>query len=136
MWNAFPCVKELGFCYDTSHTNLRDQFYLLKKYNHLLSALHISDNDGAADRHWLPFDGEIDFAEKVLPHLKGTDAPFTMELFSDLKKYPDEQEFLYPAHQCITKLTEDMYKLDGKDDANAEKEKNDLFSLFPPDLKS
>jgi sugar phosphate isomerase/epimerase len=102
----------------------------LEKYNHLLSALHISDNDGAADRHWLPFDGDIDFAEKVLPHLKGKDIPFTMELFSDLKKYPDEQEFLCLAHQRITKLAEDMEKLGETSDTNTEAEKNDLFFPF------
>lgn len=130
VWQAFPGVKELGFCFDTSHANLRDQFFLLEKYNHLLSALHISDNDGAADRHWLPFDGDIDFTSKVLPFLKGKDVPFTMELFSDLKKYPDEQEFLCLAHQRISTLAEDMAKLGEKSDANMEKEKNDLFFPF------
>ena len=128
VWEAFPGVKELGFCFDTSHANLKDQFYLLEKYNDRLSALHISDNDGSADQHRLPFDGNIDFSHKVLPLLKGKDTPFTMELFADTKQYPEEEEFLRIAYERITELAEEMDELEKKSDET--KRKDTIFPFF------
>lgn len=104
VWQEFP-VKELGFCFDTSHANLRDQFYLAEKYNHLLSAYHLADNDGLEDRHWLPFDGEIDF-KRVMPFLKGKGIPYTLELIANKELYPQEQEFLFEAKKRVDKLIE------------------------------
>lgn len=103
VWTEFP-VKELGFCFDTSHANLRNDFYLLEKYSNLLSAYHISDNDGIEDRHWLPFDGIIDY-EKVLPYFRNKDLPYTMELIADKEKYPDEMAFLHEAKKRINRFT-------------------------------
>ena len=131
VWEAFPGVKELGFCFDTSHANLRDQFYLLEKYGDRLSALHISDNDGSGDQHRPPFDGNIDFSNKVLPFLKGNDTPFTMELIADRKQYPDEEDFLRVAYERITKLAEEMDELEKeKDDTSETKKKAPLFPFF------
>ena len=129
VWNAFPGVKELGFCFDTSHANLKDQFYLLEKYGHLLSALHISDNDGSADQHRLPFEGNIDFSNKVLPFLKGNDVPFTMELIANPKQFPEEEEFLRIAHSRIVELAEEMDTIENQPEENTEEEKKNL--LFP-----
>lgn len=106
VWNAFPGVKELGFCFDSSHANLKNQFYLLPKYQHLLTALHLSDNDGSADQHRPPFDGNIDFAEKITPYLIENELPYTMELIADQKRYPDEEAFLKTAHERVTRLLE------------------------------
>lgn len=102
VWQEFP-VKELGFCLDTSHANLRDHFYLMEKYNHLLSAYHLSDNDNMEDRHWLPFDGEIDFS-KIVPFIKDRNIPYTLEVIANKKVYPDEQEFLFEAKKRVDKL--------------------------------
>ena len=115
VWQAFPGVKELGFCFDSSHANLKDQFYLLEDHGNRLSALHLSDNDGSADQHRLPFDGKIDFEKKVLPFLTENDVPFTMELIADRKQYPDEKEFLSSAYQRVTELTEKTEELAGKE---------------------
>lgn len=104
VWNAFPGVAELGFCFDTSHANLKDQFYLLTKYIHLLTALHISDNDGSADQHRPPFDGNINFSQKVTPYLIGNDIPYTMELIADQQRYPEETTFLNTAHERVLRL--------------------------------
>ena len=129
VWQAFPGVKELGFCFDSSHANLKDQFYLLENHGGRLSALHLSDNDGSADQHRLPFDGEIDFENKVLPFLTDNDVPFTMELIADRKQYPDEEEFLRIAYQRITELAEKTKELAGKEKESPPKE-NDLFFPF------
>lgn len=102
-WSAFPDAG-LGFCFDSSHANLRRQFDLLAKHYDKLTALHLSDNDGLKDRHWLPFDGEIDFAARVTPYLKRTDVPYTMELISDTRRYPDERAYLKEAKRRVDRL--------------------------------
>ena len=66
VWQRYP-NEGLGFCFDTSHANLRHQFDLLKDHYDILTALHISDNDGLQDRHWPPFDGIIDYEKLVTP---------------------------------------------------------------------
>lgn len=103
VWQEFP-EDCLGFCFDSSHANLRRHFGLLAKHYDKLTALHLSDNDGLGDRHWLPFDGEIDFASLVTPYLKRTDIPYTMELISNREKYPDAKTFLLEAKQRIDRL--------------------------------
>lgn len=130
VWEAFPGVKELGFCFDTSHANLTDQFHLLANNGERLTALHISDNDGSGDQHRLPFDGNIDFSKKVLPFLTDNDVPFTMELIADPGQYPDEEEFLHLAHQRIVELAEETATLATENDDN-EKNKEEESILFP-----
>ncbi len=103
VWDAFP-REGLGFCFDTSHAQLRDQFDLLKDHHHKLTALHLSDNDGEKDRHWLPFDGVIDFKTQVSPYLSKTTVPYTMELVSDKQKYPDERAYLREARRRLERL--------------------------------
>ncbi|AEE92051.1 Xylose isomerase domain-containing protein TIM barrel [Tepidanaerobacter acetatoxydans Re1] len=51
----------LGLCYDSSHARLNGEEALLEDFGHRLIALHISDNDGQKDRHWLPGNGIIDW---------------------------------------------------------------------------
>lgn len=102
VWREFP-VKELGFCFDTSHSNLRDHFYLLEQYSHLLSAYHLSDNDGIEDRHWLPFDGGIDFT-RVMPFLRDKGIPYTLEVIANKTLYPEEKQFLASAYQKLNQL--------------------------------
>ncbi|HMM06061.1 MAG TPA: TIM barrel protein [Clostridiales bacterium] len=123
VWSAFPGVKELGFCFDTSHANLKDQFYLLQKYQHLLTALHLSDNDGTGDQHRLPFDGTINFAQKVTPYLIDSNLPYTMELIADQSRYPDERTFLKTAFERVTRL------LELEEERIQEEKKNDQMFL-------
>jgi sugar phosphate isomerase/epimerase len=55
----------IKWCYDSSH----DWVYgkaprtLLRTYAHALACLHLSDNDGTYDRHWLPGEGLVDYGE-------------------------------------------------------------------------
>ncbi len=123
VYNAFPGVKELGFCFDTSHANLKDQFYLLQKYQHLLTALHLSDNDGTADQHRPPFDGNIDFSQKVTPYLTGSNLPYTLELIADQSRYPDERTFLKTARERVMRL------LELEEKRKQEEKKNDQMFL-------
>lgn len=56
----------LGFCYDSGHHNVRSQeIDLLGKYGERLMALHLHDNCGTIDQHLLPFDGNIDWSNRM-----------------------------------------------------------------------
>ena len=53
----------VGLCYDIGHARLicgRDHS-LLSRYANRLMALHLHDNDGSADQHRLPFEGDVDW---------------------------------------------------------------------------
>lgn len=53
----------LGFCYDSSHERIctEEVGVLLRRCGSRLKATHLSDCDGALDRHWLPGLGVIDW---------------------------------------------------------------------------
>jgi sugar phosphate isomerase/epimerase len=52
----------LGLCYDSGHGNLTPGgLDRLERLKGRLIALHLHDNDGAADKHWLPFAGTVDW---------------------------------------------------------------------------
>ncbi len=52
-----------GLCYDTSHGRLYEPepFHLLKRFPDRIKCFHVSDNDGEADRHWIPGRGVVDW---------------------------------------------------------------------------
>jgi sugar phosphate isomerase/epimerase len=53
----------LGLCYDSGHGNLRDgDGPLLEEHSDRLISVHLHDNDGVKDRHWIPFRGNVDWA--------------------------------------------------------------------------
>ena len=58
-------APRFGMCYDSSHDFLEEQNRgrILKKYKQRIKALHLSDNDFQADRHWIPGEGEIPLDE-------------------------------------------------------------------------
>jgi sugar phosphate isomerase/epimerase len=57
----------LGLCFDSSHDNLYSgqKFAMMERYHERLLCLHLSDNAGRADDHWLPLEGAIDWAAFV-----------------------------------------------------------------------
>ena len=56
----------VGFCYDSGHENWNHPDKdCLTLYGDKLFALHINDNFGDADSHMLPFDGTVDWPEKM-----------------------------------------------------------------------
>lgn len=60
----------LKWCYDSSHDWVysRKPTAILEKHAHALACLHLSDNDGLQDRHWLPGEGDVAFhaIERIL----------------------------------------------------------------------
>lgn len=78
----------LGFCFDSSHHRLTDKedFRFLRTFGHRLKATHLSDNDGLADRHWLPGHGVIDWSKLSQAF------PQAYEGFLTLEAYPTPEE--------------------------------------------
>ena len=75
---------DLGICLDTGHLNLTVKGHrnFILKAGKKLKALHITDNDGTADRHLMPFTRYgIDFLEivKTLREV-GYDGIFNLEI--------------------------------------------------------
>ena len=56
----------IGFCLDTNHANLTgDLSDIIGQIGPRLLSVHLSDNDGIQQRHWMPFEGVIDFAAVI-----------------------------------------------------------------------
>jgi len=70
----------LGFCYDASHERLWGSGDLLRRHGDRLLAVHLSDNDGRLDRHWLPGDGVIDWPALLRDFPRGYRGPITLEV--------------------------------------------------------
>jgi len=97
--------QSLGMCYDSGHGNVcalgRE---MLERFGHRLKALHLHDNDGLGDKHWLPFDGTVDW-----PIIMGTIAgkgykgATTLELGGAYKELKPA-EFLARAYDCAVRL--------------------------------
>lgn len=97
----------LRFCYDTSHDFLysANPGTLLSKWAHLLSVTHIGDNDGAADKHWLPRKGILPW-DIVREHFP----VHTYEGYLNLEVFPADreqkaEEFLKEAYGSVTWLS-------------------------------
>ena len=75
--------SRVGICFDSSHANLQrlDLPAVIRECGDLLWATHISDNDGAADRHWMPFQGKIEWVG-IVDALEevGYDGLFNLEI--------------------------------------------------------
>jgi len=115
----------VGLCYDSGHENLNRPFDCLKLYGDRLFTLHINDNfndavnpDGTinwnADAHVLPFDGIVDWDEKMkkLKKCRNVDY-FTLEVDfnrnhekSVIYKELSAQEYLRLAYERALKLLE------------------------------
>ena len=53
---------DVGLCLDTNHANLNWELsQLIHDAGKRLMSIHVSDNDGQEERHWLPFSGIIDW---------------------------------------------------------------------------
>ena len=113
----------VGLCYDSGHENLNRPFDGLALYGDRLFALHINDNfndslfpDGTinwnADAHVLPFDGTVDWEEKMQKLRKCSNIDyFTLEVDFNrnhekcvIYKKLSAQEYLGLAYERAVKL--------------------------------
>lgn len=103
----------LGFCFDSSHNEIcsRRDINLLKKHGSKLLATHISDNDGLADRHWIPYEGNIDWSNMKKFFPKNYGGHLSLEVFTrkeDVEKGPEV--FVNKAYKNISKLRSYLLK--------------------------
>lgn len=98
----------LGFCYDSSHDfiNGESKGEILKKWKDKLFCVHLSDNDGLDDRHWLPTKGIVDF-KSIVDIIKNTSCDsLSMEVYpSKDEKHLTPIEFLKLANNINKNLT-------------------------------
>jgi sugar phosphate isomerase/epimerase len=113
----FPALKAfsrefLGFCYDVGHHNItKDSDDLVRKnecrdqISDRLFAVHVHDNDGAEDRHWIPFTGTVDW-QNVADFLRTANysKPLNLEINFAKSGLEDEDLFLRQARQSIARL--------------------------------
>ena len=117
IFEQFPSPY-VGFCYDIGHENLNLYKDCLSSYGDRIFALHINDNfcDGY-DAHVLPFDGTINWNEKMrqLKQYKSIDF-FTLEIYklqtgehekSCIYKDVPAEEFLKSTYQKAVALLAD-----------------------------
>ena len=78
----------IGICFDTSHANMAsgDAPNEIKKCKNKLFTIHVSDNNGKKDQHYLPFSGNINWSSfwKELNNLN-YDGIFMMEVTRHLE---------------------------------------------------
>ena len=89
--------KNLGFCYDSSHDALYGcpSLEILKKWGQFLVTLHLSDNQGTADDHWLPGKGIVKWDELIalLKKFKYS-GNIILEVYPESTEKEDELVFL------------------------------------------
>ncbi len=99
----------LGFCYDSSHDfiNGESKGEILAKWKNRLFCVHLSDNDGLDDRHWLPTKGIVDF-KSIVDIIKNTSCDsLSMEVYpSKDEKHLTPIEFLKLAYNINNNLVE------------------------------
>lgn len=73
----------VGFCYDSSHDFINGQSCgkILDKWKHRLFSVHLSDNDGFCDRHWIPGRGIVNWNEVISTIKKTKCKVYSMEVF-------------------------------------------------------
>jgi len=56
-------IPTAGFCFDVGHEHIYNGGTgVLEKHGHRMLCMHLHDNDGVKDNHYLPFEGTIDWA--------------------------------------------------------------------------
>ncbi len=81
-------IPEARFCFDCGHELIYNGGYgVLEKNAARLACVHLHDNDGKKDRHFLPYDGVMNWAE-MATRLKAASIPrLTFEVFCEPEDY-------------------------------------------------
>jgi len=59
-------AQHVGICLDVNHANVgQDLVAFIKRFGRRIISLHISDNDGVDEKHWLPGEGVIDWPSVI-----------------------------------------------------------------------
>ena len=91
----------IGVCWDFGHGNRLyfDQSNSIKTLGNRVVALHVNDNTGISDLHFLPFMGTVGW-EKTLKELKNNNyaGDFTYEVYGFTKNMPEDLKDIAAKH--------------------------------------
>lgn len=96
----------MGICYDSGHANFTNNpFNLIENYGDRLFTTHINDNNGKADQHNLPGDGNLNW-DKFKEIIKKIDYTGDYVLEATMKGYESisATEFLKRARKSLQDL--------------------------------
>lgn len=107
----FAGADEVGFCFDMGHTNAFTHDTTAPRwlpYLDKLACVHMHDNDGTADQHLLPFDGNLNW-QYLMPTVFQThrDIPLTLEFTETARTLHtgwSERRFLMEAFDRLSVL--------------------------------
>ena len=72
---------KLRVCFDTNHVLIEKNVDFVKALGNKIVTLHVSDYDFLNERHWLPYEGKIDWVELVTAlEDVGYEGPFMYEI--------------------------------------------------------
>jgi len=94
----------VGFCYDSSHDFVNGQGCgkILNKWKHRLFNVHLSDNDGLCDRHWIPGNGIVNWNEIIRTIRETECSTYSMEVFTrEDEKDMAPLDFLIKARESL-----------------------------------
>jgi len=98
----------IGFTFDPGHASISGNLtWLLENCMDRLTILHLNDNDGVQDKHWLPFqsEGVVDWEAVVQGIAKSPyRKPVQLEVFWRQDKHASRPEFLDAANKASQKL--------------------------------
>lgn len=101
--------KYLGLCYDSGHDYLWGNPYreILKKWGKLLTTVHLADNAGQQDDHWIPCEGKLDWPE-VMNTLSREkyEGTLLLEVYPKTTKVKTQPAFLSQAYSMALQLKE------------------------------
>ncbi|MCK4858411.1 MAG: sugar phosphate isomerase/epimerase [candidate division Zixibacteria bacterium] len=97
--------ERFGFCYDSSHDLLsgNEPYRILEKYADRLLAVHLSDNDGREDCHWISFTGQVDW-ERICSILKESGYSGSLLLEVENREEKETAQFLQEASDAALRL--------------------------------
>ncbi len=98
----------IGFTFDPGHALISGNAdWLLRNCGSRLRVLHLNDNNGEGDRHWMPLDsdGKSDWpAIMRFISESGYDKPLQMEICRHPHRYGEHEDFLAKAYETIQTL--------------------------------
>ena len=99
--------SSVGLCYDSGHANIcGDNLTILERHLDRVVALHLHDNDGAADQHRIPGDGTVSW-DDLCGLLPASSYRGCVSLEVSRKTYPDRSigEFLDDTRVAGARIT-------------------------------
>ena len=94
--------NDIGICFDTSHANLTQDIFTAEKIcGDKIIHLHISDNYGEKDNHFVPYEGQIDWIQ-FRDILK--DVGYSGVYMFEIRPNPDEAGTLKKVSDIYDKL--------------------------------